>query len=341
METSVWKEESAIPNFSGLQHDIDVDVAVVGGGNTGITAAYLLKREGLKVAVLERGKIARVDTGNTTAHLTCITDPSLASLAKTFGETHAQAVWDAGVAAIQKIHEIVHDEKIDCEFSWVPGYIHLADESSEADRDDLEKSAALAVKFGFEAEILNSIPVFNRFGVRFPRQAKFEPLQYVSALAKTIPGDGSHLFENSEVTSFEESPMRLKVGEHAVRCSKVIIATDVPLTGYTPIVQASLFQTKIAAYTSFAISASISKTEKALPALFWDTADPYYYLRIDRSSSGVRAVYGGMDCKTGQQGEADPFAVLAERLSRMFPGAVVDHKWSGQIIEAVDGLPYI
>jgi len=343
METSRWKDESELPRFSGLQADIDVDVAVVGGGNTGITAAYLLKRAGVKVAVLEKGSIARIDTGNTTAHLTQVTDARLESLIKVFGEEHAQAVWDAGAAAIEKIHQIVHAEKINCDFSWVPGYLHCSDDTSkhQQEKQELEEEARLARRFGFEAQIVPSIPVFHRFGIRFPRQAKFEPLQYLAALARTIPGDGCYLFENSEVTEFEDEPIRLKVGNHTVTCGKVIIATDVPLTGLTPIVSASLLQTKLAAYTSFAISASLPKSEKVLPALFWDTADPYYFLRIDRSAKGVRAVYGGLDRKTGQPIEEDPFVHLQSKLNSLFPGATMDHSWQGQVIEAVDGLPYI
>ncbi len=122
---SYWKEV-ALPQFSPLHQAFKVDVLVVGGGMTGITTAYLLKQAGKKVALIERDRCAQVDTSNTTAHLTCVTDLRIHQLVKTFGRDHAQAVWDAGLAAIQQIEKIVASEKIDCQFVRIPGYLHAS-----------------------------------------------------------------------------------------------------------------------------------------------------------------------------------------------------------------------
>src|SRR5437667_9029945 len=100
-----WRSSAAIPRFESLSHDAEVDVAIIGGGLTGITAAYLLKRDGAKVALLERGRCAATDTGHTTAHLTYVTDERLHHLVKTFGRDAAQAFWEAGAAAIDQIFD--------------------------------------------------------------------------------------------------------------------------------------------------------------------------------------------------------------------------------------------
>jgi glycine/D-amino acid oxidase-like deaminating enzyme len=89
-----------------------------------VTAAYLLTKAGQSVALLERGPLGGVDTCATTAHLTYVTDLRLHELVAHFGRDHAQAVWDAGRAANNQIHEIVRNEDLDCEFAWVPGYLH-------------------------------------------------------------------------------------------------------------------------------------------------------------------------------------------------------------------------
>src|SRR5687768_9882897 len=94
--TSYWIDSATLPTFPALDKNLEVDVVIAGGGITGITAAYLFKHAGYRVALLERAQLASVDTGHTTAHLTCVTDLRLQSMARTFGRDHTKAVWDAG-----------------------------------------------------------------------------------------------------------------------------------------------------------------------------------------------------------------------------------------------------
>jgi len=148
-------------------------------------AAYLLKKAGLRVAVLERERLGARDSGHTTAHLTCVTDERLYKLAENFGRSHAQAACDAGMAAIDEIEHIVHDQNITCEFSRVPGYLHVPVSGGQADeRATLRKDAKLANEFGLNAAYLDRVPFMNTPGVRFADQAKFHPLKFLSTLAK-------------------------------------------------------------------------------------------------------------------------------------------------------------
>src|SRR5437773_11492743 len=174
--------------FPKLQSNINVDVLVVGAGITGIMTAYLLKKAGSTVALIERERVASIDTGHTTAHLTYVTDVQLHELAKNFGEDHAQAAWDAGAAAIDEIERIVAEEEIECEFRRVPGYLHVrVDESSKREVSSLKKEADVAAKLGFDAAYLNSIPYFNLPAVRFANQAKFHPRKCLRVLVQRIP----------------------------------------------------------------------------------------------------------------------------------------------------------
>jgi glycine/D-amino acid oxidase-like deaminating enzyme len=135
--TSYWVDSTSLPRSRKLEKDIHVDVAVVGGGITGITAAYLFKKSGCTVALIERGRCGGFDTVHTTAHLTRVTDMRLADLAAKFGKDAAKAVWDSGSAAIDQIVDNIRDEKIDCDFDWIPGYLHAATTQEAASKTPL------------------------------------------------------------------------------------------------------------------------------------------------------------------------------------------------------------
>ncbi len=341
---SHWKKVR-IPRFAPLRKSLKVDALVVGGGMTGITAAYLLKKAGRKVALVERDRCAYGNTGNTTAHLTCVTDLRLHQLVKTFGRDHAQAVWDAGLAAIDQIHDIIKTENISCEFTRIPGYVHARLNSAKDETEDLKRDVKIADELGIQAEYVPSVPVFARPGICFANQAKFHPFMYLAELVTRIPGKGSHVFERTEALEFDaegdDGPVRVTANRHTITCDAVVIATDVPLTGLSDAASAASLQSKLTPYTSYVIGATLPG-KVAPEASFWDTSEPYYYLRIDRRRRGQYIVFGGLDHKTGQVEHTDGlFDELETTLHRFLPDAKIDRRWSGQVTESHDGLPLI
>jgi glycine/D-amino acid oxidase-like deaminating enzyme/nitrite reductase/ring-hydroxylating ferredoxin subunit len=341
--TPYWPEAARLPILPPLRRDLAVDVAVIGGGITGATAAYLFKKAGATVALLERGRCATAETGHTTAHLTYVTDSRLSQLVSRFGRDHAQATWDAGLAAMNQIEQLMKEERIRCEFSWVPGFLHAPPgrKRDEEEKDALQEDARFAQEFGFDAAFVEDVPFVGGPGVRFGNQAKFHPVKYVAGLLRAIRGGGSHVFENSEVSAIQEGPLLLKANGYEVRCKFVFIATHVPLQGATGTVRAALFQTKLAPYSTYAVGAKIPSG--VIPeASFWDTGDPYFYLRIDRRKGYDYAILGGADHKTGQVHDpAKCYSRVEKRLSQLFPQSEIVHRWSGQVIETTDGLPFM
>src|SRR5256886_2551897 len=220
----VWIDDTAIPKFPKLQSNINVDVLVVGAGITGITTARLVKKGGSTVALIERERVASIDTGHTTAHLTYVTDIQLHELAKNFGEDHAQAAWDAGAAAINEIERIIGEEEIECEYTRVPAYIHVyVGGPSKKEAPLLKKEADLAAKLGFDAVYLESAPYFNLPAVRFANQAKFHPRKYLRSLVKKIPGNGSYVFEKSAASEFDAKQRRVKVNRNWISFDRVVM----------------------------------------------------------------------------------------------------------------------
>jgi glycine/D-amino acid oxidase-like deaminating enzyme/nitrite reductase/ring-hydroxylating ferredoxin subunit len=338
---SHWIESAPLPRFPKLDRNLEVDVVVIGGGIMGITAAYLLKQAGRKVALLERDYLARVDTGHTTAHLTAVTDLSFQDAVKTFGKQATKAVWEAGAAAIDQIVSNIRSEGIACDFRWVPAYLHVPFENGTSkDREMLQREAAVARDLDIEAEFQAAIPFFDLPGVKFPHQALFHPRKYLSTLAQSIPGGGCHIFEKSEA-EVQDKPLGVKADGCLIRCSYIVIATHNPLMGRASVMRATLFQSKLSLYSSYAVGAKIP-SHKLPEASFWDTSKPYNYLRVDRHHGFDYAILGGEDHKTGQESDTlQRYRRLEQRLQRFIPEAEVDFQWSGQVIETTDGLPYI
>lgn len=275
--TPYWSKTARAPKFPPLRRDLLVDVTVIGGGIMGVTAAYLLTQAGAKVALLERDRFGGGETGHTTAHLTCVTDVRLRELVQTFGRDHAQAAWDAGLAAISQIRQIIDDEKLACEFHWVPAYLH-APAGKRTDGDEiatLHEDARLAVELGFDAQFLEHVPLVECPGVRFANQALFHPQKYLAGLLNILKERGCQLFEGTEASEIQVEPPVVKANAHLIRCEFVVIGTHVPLQGATGTVNAALFQTKLASYSTYAVGAQIAKDSRP-QASFWDTADPYF-----------------------------------------------------------------
>src|SRR4030095_2571073 len=299
--TPYWATSATLPQFGKLTADAEADVVVVGGGMTGLTAGYLLAKAGKRVIVLERGRCAMTDTGHTSAHLTMVTDARITDLVKQFGRTHAQAVWDAGLAAISAIDEIVRDNRIDADFEWVDGYLHapVGDGTSD-DTERLRADATLAGELGFDAEYVDTIPLVARPGIRFANQARIHPRKYLAGVAKALVARGGRIHEHSEVEEFCDDPRRVKVGNHTVTCEDVVIATHNPLVGFSGMAGATLFQTHPALCTSYCVAGRVAR-EVIPDALWWDTADPYRFLRVEPHRDHYVVIFGGEDQHTGQQ----------------------------------------
>lgn len=340
VRSPVWLEVQ-LPRFAPLEADVDVDVAVIGGGLTGLTTAWLLAREGRRVALFERDRLAAADTGHTSAHLTCVTDLPLHEAVDRFGEDTARALWEAGTTGIELIARTASELQIDCAFRWTPGYLHAAPERVR-DAAGLRRDAELATQFGLDATFLVSVPGVGRPGVRFGRQAVFHPRCYAAGLARSLATLGGMVHEDSVVEAIDGSPPRLTVNGRTVRCRQVVVAAYAPFFDRRiALPGAAQLRERLGVFTSFVIAAELpAGTHPA--ALYWDTGDPYEYLRVENTAGGQRAILGGGDVPVRELGEARPkFDALQARLLARMPGARPTHAWSGEVVQSEDGMPYV
>jgi glycine/D-amino acid oxidase-like deaminating enzyme/nitrite reductase/ring-hydroxylating ferredoxin subunit len=339
---SIWIDESPIDKtHNSLKNTVKADVCIVGGGITGVTAAYLLTKAGKKVVLLERDMIGGGETAYTTAFITYIFDEYLHDIVRHVGEGTARIVWESGKRAIDLIEEIVTKEKIDCEFKRVPAYVYT---NTKKDKEKyLDKEVEIGKRLGFDISLFESkeLGFKNTGGMKICCQAKFQPLQYIQSLMKIAETNGAEVYEQTEVRDWENKGERVEVrtDKGTVEASYVLFATHAPINS------AMNVQLKLTPYQTYVIEGELPKNTLA-EALYWDTEEPYHYLRIDKCNTYDRFILGGEDHKTGQEGKTTPqqrWDNLEKYLQTILPDIKyeIKHRWSGQIYESVDGIPYI
>jgi glycine/D-amino acid oxidase-like deaminating enzyme/nitrite reductase/ring-hydroxylating ferredoxin subunit len=332
---SIWEATSTRPAFPPLQRDESVDVAIIGAGITGLTAALRLAKAGRTVAVLDLGGVASGATAHTSAHLTAALDRSYATLASKFGKDQLKLAVHASTTAIDRIEALVGEHGIGCGFERVPGFKFTERSEDEA---DLAAEAELAREVGLEVGLTRSapLPFAHRVALRFDRQAQFHPLRYAFGLAAALAGGTCRIHAGTRVIEVEDgSPCRLRTESgHTLLAGAVFHAT------HTPINLVLSVHTRVAPYTSYVVAAPA--TAPVENALFWDTADPYHYIRRFVDGGHEYLIIGGADHKTGQEEDTrQRFAQLEEYARARFPIGPIERRWSWEVLEPADGLPYI
>ena len=313
-------------------------MAIVGAGITGITAAYLLAKAGKSVVLVDKGRIAMAETGHTTAHIVESTDADYGELIKVHGEEDARINTEAIQSAIALIRSLVEELGIDCGFKAVDGYLYS---EAEEDRPDLEQERENLRRVGVETEWVDEVPVpFATIGgLRFPNQYVFHIRQYLLPIAEAAMKHGARIFENSLIHEVEnaEKDGRCLVKSEAgsIRARHVLLATHVPLNDRGAI------WAKMHVTRTYVVAAPIEPGVVS-DALFWDTANPYHYTRLLDTGKGLFLIAGGEDRDVGKEGnDEERYQALEEYCRSHFGVTTFSHRWSGQINEPADMLPFI
>ena len=327
------------PSQSRLKESIRTDVCIIGAGIAGLSTAYLLAREGRSVVVLDDGLIGGGMTGRTTAHLTNAFDDRYVEMEKIHGADASRLIAESHTAAIDKVSEIVTRENIDCDFEWLDGFLFA---QSPDEIDLLQDELAAAHRAGLVAvEKVSRAPIESfdtGVALRFPRQAQFHPLEYLAGLTRAILRDGGRMFGETHATKIEGgTPARIETSHGPVVTSDVVVvATNTPVNDRVAI------HTKQAPYVTYVIGVQVPKG--SVPrALYWDTGDPYHYVRLQRENGHDVLIVGGEDHKTGQANDGqERYGRLEQWTRERFPqSGEVGFRWSGQVMEPVDGVAFI
>jgi glycine/D-amino acid oxidase-like deaminating enzyme/nitrite reductase/ring-hydroxylating ferredoxin subunit len=338
--TSLWMDVKVAPGAVPLQSDAECDVVIIGAGIAGISTAYELALEGSRVMVIDRGRIAGGITARTTAHLAPLCDDLTSAMIGLRGEDISRRFYESQAAAIDRIEEIQNRESIGCDFRRLDGYLFQA---LSTDAKIIEDELDAVRKIGAPVHRLVGIPFAHceqQHVLRYPRQGTFHPLKYLSGLATAIQTRGGAFHAGTVVESIEER----EDGKVIVSTTGgKVVARAAVVTTNSPIMDRFALHTKMAPYRSYAMAFSIKRG--AIPdALYWDTLDPYHYVRLQPGDGRTdHLIVGGGDHKSGEADDAEVrFQALEAWTRNLIPAAQeATHRWSGQVLDTIDYAGFI
>jgi len=342
MGWSIWMETVDLPQPPPLESDQKTDVCVIGAGIAGLTTAYLLSQSRKRVIVVDDGPIASGQTEMTTAHLASAIDDRFSEIERMHGRDGARLAAESHASAIELIERIVGAEKIDCDFVRLDGYLFVPPgESTEILDQEFEAARRTGI---VHVERVPRAPLDFDTGpcLKFARQGQFHPLKYLAALTRAIERQGGKIHTRTRAESVEGGqPATVTLrGGHKITAEAVVVATN------TPINDRIAMHTKQAPYTTYAIGAVVP-AGSVHRSLYWDTRDDYHYVRLQKMPGPGQShdvlIVGGEDHKSGQAHDGPQRLARLESWAReRFPQmGPVEFRWSGQVMETVDGLGYI
>ncbi|CAM3181445.1 FAD-dependent oxidoreductase [Filibacter tadaridae] len=333
---SYWRADIDFPEFPSLQEDIDVDVVIVGAGITGITSAYLLTNEGLKVAVIEAGKVLNGTTGHTTAKITAQHDLIYDEFIKNIGKSNARLYYEANTEALQFIKATVDEHKIDCDLTTQDAYIYA---TTEKFARKIEKEAEAYKELHIDGGLVDGIPfdIETQNVLVMKDQAQFHPTKYLVHLIKLFTEKGGQIYEGTTAVNIEtgEQPTVLTREGPRVTAKTVLACTHFPFYE-----GAGLYSTRMYADRSYALAV---KTKKKFPPGIYISADePNRSLRSVTINGEERVLIVGESHKTGQGIETmEHYKALETFGEEVFGLEDIVYRWSAQDLVTLDKLPYI
>lgn len=332
---SFWIDSTPITTYPSLGNSVSVDVAIVGGGIVGLTAATLLKQAGKTVAVIESRQISTGVSGHTTAKITSLHQLIYADLIKQIGEQNARLYAESNQAAIELVATFVEEQQIDCDFSRQSAYT-FAEPDDELDRIKDEVEAAL--KLGLPASYVQetSLPFAIAGAVKLDNQAQFHVRKYLIHLATNIAGNGSYLFENTRVQKVDDgNPCQIITERGTINAQDVIVSTNLP------ILDQGLFFAKTYPKRSYIVGAQIGRA-KAPEGMFIGSGKSSHSIRTTPYDGGTLLLVGGEGHKVGTDSNTEERYQKLEAYARdRFDIDTFAYRWSNQDMVSFDHLPYI
>lgn len=317
---SIFQANATMPSFQPLKQNLSVDIAIIGGGISGILCAYLLQQHGFKATIFEASTICSGQTGKTTAKITAQHGAIYASLIKKYGIASAKHYVDAQFQALNMYRQIIEKQHIDCDFKQVDTFL-FTQEDTEKIKEEYDAYQKLHLRGRLHQQ--TELPFDVRIALSLEKQAIFNPLKFLGFLAEKLT-----IYENTMISAVHDHSLYTSEG-YEIKAKKIVFATHYPMVNFPGLYWIKMFQNR-----SYAISIQPKNNLKNA------------YLSIDQQAFSLRPykenlIIGGYPHQTGSQINIDPYEELNNLAREYFQQSQTLQQWSAQDCISLDGLPYI
>ncbi|MCF6464996.1 FAD-dependent oxidoreductase [Clostridium sp. Cult2] len=334
---SYWLASTPTTDYPTLNEDIDVDLVIVGGGLVGISCAYLLQKEGFKIAVLESDKICQGATAHTTAKITSQHGLIYDKIQNKIGKELAQQYAEANELAIHEIKKIAEENQIQCDYIPQSAFVYTQhEEYIKKIQDEVGAASRLGIKASYVNEIPFPIPI--KAGIRFDNQAQFHPRKYLLGLTRIIHNN-IEIFENTRAVDIEEFKdnnylITTEQGKK-IRTKMVIIASQYPFYN-----KQGMYFSRIFPIRSYIVG--IKAKEKYPGGMYINAENPTRSLRYQNTDDGELILVVGSNHMTGQSEDTEKhYQELIDFANQILTVEDIPYRWSTQDYITLDGIPYV
>jgi glycine/D-amino acid oxidase-like deaminating enzyme len=345
-ERCLWSDQVELPRCSAAPLASTTDVAVIGGGYTGLSAARELARSGTDVTVLERHQLGWGASSRNGGFVLQGYKPEMEELARMVGAERARQMFRLTLDAMQLLESLISEESIECDFVHCgaltlaarPTHMKALEQSGRFLRTEVGYHTELLARGDLRQEIRSS-----RYhgGLLDPGGCSLQPAKYVAGLARAAARVGVKLAENTEVRKIRKvaSGFELTTSRGVLRARQILAATN----GYTPPALAAL-RRRVIPIGSYIIATEplgddLARTLIPRKRVLSDTKNLLYYFRL---SPDNRMVFGGRASFTPASLQRSA-RILSAGMREVFPelgGAKVEYAWSGKVAYPMDHLPH-
>ncbi|MYL29452.1 FAD-dependent oxidoreductase [Halobacillus halophilus] len=332
----LWREDTSLSSYEPLKEDTSAEVAVIGGGITGITTAYLLAKTGRKVVLLEADRLINGTSGHTTAKVTAQHGLIYHELIKHFGEEQASLYYQAQTKALHTMKEWVDKYNISCDWAQedaclfattLKGSLKLEKEYEAYEKLDIPGGTGHALPFSLDAEKT----------LHMKDQARFHPVKYLKALAEEFVNLGGEIYEQTKAVDItEKDRLEVKTGSgHTVSCEKLVSCSHFPFYDGK-----GLYFSRMYAERSYVIA--VEPEQEVPEGMYLSIDEPKRSIRTADYDGKKVLIIGGESHKTGQGVDTSfHYRALEEFAAVTFGVRKKLFQWSAQDLTTLDKVPYI